>query len=255
MPYQQVTVETGLTEEKWVRGFEVQPTAREVVHHVLIFVQEPGQKRGGDDESGGFFAAYVPGNNHIIYPDGFAKHLPAGARLRFQIHYTPNGTATRDQIKLGLLFAKEAPQHIVRIAGIADHRLSIPPGAAHHAETAVIPIPAEVKLLAFMPHMHVRGAAFRYEAVLADGTVRTLLDVPRYDFNWQLSYRYAEPPTLPRGSKIRATAWYDNSTNNPANPDPTKTVRWGPQTFDEMMLGYVEYYLPDEKPAAKTAAR
>ena len=246
MPYQQVTVETGLTEEKWVRGFEVQPTAREVVHHVLIFVQEAGQKRGGDDESGGFFAAYVPGNNHIIYPDGFAKHLPAGARLRFQIHYTPNGTATRDQIKLGLLFAKEAPQHIVRIAGIADHRLSIPPGAAHHAETAVIPIPAEVKLLAFMPHMHVRGAAFRYEAVLADGTVRTLLDVPRYDFNWQLSYRYAEPPTLPRGSKIRATAWYDNSTNNPANPDPTKTVRWGPQTYDEMMLGYVEYYIPSE---------
>ena len=246
MPYQQVSVETGFTEDKWVRGFEVQPTAREVVHHVLIFVQEPGQGRGRgeNDETGGFFAAYVPGNNHIIYPDGFAKPLAAGARLRFQIHYTPNGTATRDQIKLGLLFAKEAPQHIVHVAGIADHRLSIPPGAAHHPETAVIPIPAEVKLLAFMPHMHVRGAAFRYEAILADGTVRTLLDVPRYDFNWQLSYRYAEPPTLPRGSKIRATAWYDNSANNPANPDPTKTVRWGPQTYDEMMLGYVEYFLP-----------
>jgi hypothetical protein len=259
MPYQIATVESGLTEEKWVRGFEVQPTAREVVHHVLIFVQEPGAARGrgaaGNDESGGFFAAYVPGNNHIVYPDGFAKHLPAGARLLFQIHYTPNGTATRDQVKIGLLFAQEPPQHIIHVAGISDHRLSIPPGAAHHPETAIIPVPADVKLLAFMPHMHLRGAAFRYEAILPDGTVRTLLDVPRYDFNWQLSYRYAEPPTLPRGSKIRATGWFDNSPNNPANPDPSKTVKWGPQTFDEMMLGYVEYYLPDEKPPGKTAAR
>lgn len=258
MPYQIVTVDAGLTEDKWVRGFEVKPTARDVVHHVLIFVQEPGKRgrfSGEDDEGGGFFAAYVPGNDHIIYPAGFAKPLPAGARLRFQIHYTPSGTATRDQVKLGLLFAKEAPQHTIRVAGISNHRLNIPPGATHHPESAVIPIPTEVKVLAFMPHMHLRGAAFRYEAILPGGEVRTLLDIPRYDFNWQLSYRYAEPPTLPRGAKIRATGWFDNSANNPANPDPTKTVKWGPQTYDEMMLGYVEYYLPDEKIAAKTAAR
>ncbi len=257
MPYQTATIETTFAEDRWVRALEVQPTAREVVHHVLIFAQSGAGRRfeGEDNESGGFFAAYVPGNDHVIWPAGFAKRLPAGAKLRFQIHYTPNGTATRDQIKLGLIFAKEPPEHIVHVAGISDHRLNIPPGAAHHPESAVIPIPADVKLLAFMPHMHVRGSAFRYEAILPDGTVRTLLDVPRYDFNWQLSYRYAEPPTLPRGSKLRATGWFDNSANNPANPDPTKTVRWGPQTFDEMMLGYVEYYLPDEKPEAKTAAR
>ncbi|MGB8169217.1 MAG: histidine kinase, partial [Chthoniobacteraceae bacterium] len=256
MPYQIATVETNFAEDRWVRAFEVQPTAREVVHHVLIFVATGDRNRDVEgDGSGGFFAAYVPGNDHVTYPNGFAKPLPAGAKLRFQIHYTPNGTATRDQMKLGLIFAKEAPQHIIHVAGIGNHRLNIPPGAAHHPESAVIPIPADVKLLAFMPHMHLRGAAFRYEAILPDGTVRTLLDVPRYDFNWQLSYRYAEPPTLPRGSKVRATGWFDNSANNPANPDPTKTVKWGPQTFDEMMLGYVEYYLPDEKPAAKTAAR
>jgi thiol-disulfide isomerase/thioredoxin len=261
MPYQNVTVSTSFAEDRWVRGIEIQPTAREVVHHVLVFAQEPGSNglrgrfAGEDDERGGFFAAYVPGNDHVIFPEGFAKLLPAGSKLRFQIHYTPNGTATRDQLKLAMIFAPIPPEHIIRVAGIANHRLNIPAGASHHPESAVIPIPADVKLLAFTPHMHVRGAAFRYEAVLADGTVRTLLDVPRYDFNWQLSYRYAEPPTLPAGSKIRATAWYDNSTNNPANPDPTKTVRWGPQTYDEMMLGYVEYYVPSEKPPAKTAAR
>ncbi len=257
MPYQMVTVTTTFAEDRWVRAMEIQPTAREVVHHVLVFAQERGGRAfaGEQDEGGGFFAAYVPGNDHTIFPEGFAKLLPAGAKLRFQIHYTPNGTATRDQLKLAFRFAPEAPQHIVRVAGISNHRLSIPPGAAHHPESATIPIPAEVKLLAFTPHMHVRGAAFRYEALLPDGTVRTLLDVPRYDFNWQLSYRYAEPPTLPVGAKIRATAWYDNSANNPANPDPTKTVRWGPQTYDEMMLGYVEYYVPGEKPAGKTAAR
>ena len=254
MPYQNVTVETDLGEDKWVRGFEVQPTAREVVHHVLIFVRErdgavPGKRRMGaeDEASGGFFAAYVPGNNHIIYPDGYAKPLPAGARIKFQIHYTPNGTATRDQVRIGLLFAKQAPEHVVHVAGIADVLLNIPPGATDHPETGSIPVPREVKLLAFMPHMHVRGKAFRYEVVLPDGTTRTLLDVPRYDFNWQLGYRYAEPPTIPAGSKIRATGWFDNSANNPANPDPNKTVRWGPQTYDEMMLGYVEYYVPGER--------
>jgi hypothetical protein len=227
------------------------------VHHVLVFVQEPGKAgfAGEGDERDGFFAAYVPGNSHALYPDGFAKKLPAGARLRFQIHYTPNGTATQDQMRLGFVFSAGPPEHVIRVAGIANHRLSIPPGANHHPATAVLPVPADVKLLAFTPHMHLRGAAFRYEAILPDGTIRTLLDVPRYDFNWQLSYRYAEPQSLPRGSQIRATGWFDNSTDNPANPDPAKTVRWGQQTFDEMMLGYVEYYVPDEEPAAKTAAR
>jgi thiol-disulfide isomerase/thioredoxin len=259
MPYQNVTVETSLTEDKWVRGFEIQPTAREVVHHVLVFLQTPGggertHFEGEEDERSGFFAAYVPGNNHVIYPDGFAKKLPAGTRMRFQIHYTPNGTATADQVKLGMIFAKEAPQHIVRVAGIPGHRLKIPPGADNHPESALLPVPQDAVVLGFTPHMHVRGKAFRYEVILPDGAIRTLLDVPRYDFNWQLTYRYAEPPTLPSGSKIRATGWFDNSVNNPANPDPTKTVRWGLQTFEEMMLGYVEYYFPSETPSTQTAS-
>jgi len=115
-------------------------------------------------------------------------------------------------------------------------------------ESALIPVPKAVRILAFMPHMHVRGKSFRYDVILPGGETRTLLEVPRYDFNWQLSYRYAEPPLIPAGSKVRATGWFDNSDKNPANPDPKKLVRWGPQTTDEMMLGYVEYYIPDAPP-------
>ena len=258
MPYQNVTVETGLTEGRWVQAIEVKPTAREVVHHVLVFVRAPGTLSGrkisrDEDGSGGFLAAYVPGNDHVSYPEGLAKELPAGATLIFQIHYTPNGQAAEDQVRLGVRFAKAPPEHAVLVAGISNHRLSIPPGTDNHPETGALTIPRDVTLLGFMPHMHVRGKAFRYEIALPNQETRTLLDVPRYDFNWQLAYRFAEPPTVPAGSQIRVTGWYDNSANNPANPDPSKTVKWGPQTTDEMMLGYVEYYLPG-KPA-KVAER
>jgi hypothetical protein len=252
-----VIVETGLTEDKWVTSIEMKPTSREVVHHVIVFVRQAG-RRGGDDGApriaadddgrGGFFAAYVPGNDHVIYAPGFAKALPAGSQLRFQIHYTPNGSATQDQVRLAVKFRKEPPEHVVQVAGIADTRLNIPPGAENHPQTGALPVPREVKILGFMPHMHVRGKAFRYDVILPDGTARMLLNVPRYDFNWQLAYRYFEPVTIPAGSKLRATGWFDNSANNPANPDPTKTVRWGPQTTDEMMLGYVEYYLVGGQP-------
>jgi hypothetical protein len=137
---------------------------------------------------------------------------------------------------------------VVRVAGIANHRLNIPPGADNHPESGSIPVLRAVKVLAFMPHMHVRGKAFRYEVTLPGGETRTLLEVPRYDFNWQLGYRYAEPPTIAAGSKMRAIGWFDNSANNPANPDPGQTVRWGPQTTDEMLLGYVEYHFAEEDP-------
>ena len=261
MPYQNVTVETKLTEDRWISAVEIQPTAREVVHHVLVFVrlpsdpENPKARREGDEERAGFFAAYVPGNSTRVFPEGFAKLLPAGSSLKFQIHYTPTGKATRDQVRIGLVFAKEPPRHVVHVIGLANPLLNIPPGAASHEEHAGIPILKDAVVLSFMPHMHVRGKAFRYEATYPGGKTQTLLDVPRYDFNWQLAYRYAEPLTLPRGARLRATGWFDNSANNPANPDPLKTVRWGPQTTDEMMLGYVEYYFPDEKPKAALAKR
>ena len=253
MPYQTFRVATHFNEDKWVRAYEVQPTDRGVVHHVIVKVYPPGAKAGASgnerDAAGereGFFAAYVPGNNHAIFPPGFAKKIPAGATVVFQIHYTPNGKATTDRTRLGLVFASEPPRHVIHVTGIANPRLQIPAGDANHPETASITVPTEVTLLSFAPHMHVRGKAARYEAVLPDGTRQTLLDVPAYDFNWQLQYQLATPLTLPRGTRVIYTAWYDNSSGNPANPDPTKTVRWGPQTFDEMMLGYVEYYIPGQ---------
>ncbi len=249
MPYQTARIATRYTETKWVSAVEVMPTARDVVHHVLVFADGPGGllnkvlNRNGD-ETGGFFAIYVPGNNTLVYPSGYAKALPAGSTLRFQIHYTPNGREVREQVRIGLRFAPGKPEYVVENAGISTHRFAIPPGDGNCRVDATLPVPRDARILGFLPHMHLRGKAWRYTVRTPDGNTETLLDVPRYDFNWQLLYRYSEPRLLPAGSVIQASGWFDNSAANPANPDPTKTVKWGPQTTDEMMLGYVEYFLP-----------
>lgn len=257
MPYQNVTVETNLEEDKWVQALEVQPTAREVVHHVLVHAIPKGTMpqrnagigairpgaEDGREEAQGFFAIYVPGNSVLIYPEGYAKKLPKGCTLRFQIHYTPNGKATEDQTKFGLVFAKEPPRHEVKVVGIVNNKFLIPPGDDNFKVDARIPIPFDAHILAFAPHMHLRGKAAKYELKTPDGQTATLLDVPHYDFNWQLLYRFATPVFAPKGSSLSFTAWYDNSEGNPANPDPKKLVRWGQQTYDEMHLGYVEYII------------
>lgn len=256
MPYQTVLVPTGIAEDRWVNAVQIVPTDPSVVHHVLVFAidadtaKDPAARRRlALDEAGGYWAAYVPGNDTMMLPDGFAKRLPANSSLLFQIHYTPNGTATKDQMTIGIAFADEAPRHVVRTAAVVNRRISIPPGARRHPESGQVRIPANAKILAFMPHMHVRGAAYRYELEPADGSGRrTVLDIPDYDFNWQLRYELREPLDAPKGATLHGTAWYDNSPDNPANPDPGRTVRWGQQTYDEMMLGYVEYYLVDEDP-------
>ncbi len=240
MPYKNVDVQTDLTEDKWVQAIEVQPGNRGVVHHVLVFAQSEEKEHSERD---GFWGIYVPGNSSLIYPDGFAKRIPKQAKLRFQMHYTPNGMATTDQTSIGLVFAKEPPKHEVRVTGIFNDKINIPAGADNHSEVAKLPIPSEARVLGFLPHMHLRGQAARYE-LIRGGETTTLLDVPRYDFNWQLLYRYRDPLQLNSGDTIRFTSWYDNSDKNPANPDPTKSVGWGPQTYDEMQVGYIEYYLP-----------
>lgn len=256
MPYQHLVVETGLTDDRWVDAFEVRPTRREVVHHVLVFVLDGKGRRGGAEpnERSGFFAAYVPGNSSQVYPMGFAKKLPKGSRLLFQMHYTPNGQATEDRTELALRFTKDPPRHVVETVGIANTRIRIPPGASNHAEQASLRVPQDAIVLSFMPHMHLRGKAFRYEAKRSDGQTELLLDIPRYDFNWQLQYRLAEPYAAAAGTTLQVTGWFDNSVGNPANPDPERTVRWGPQTFDEMLLGYIEYYVPG-KPLSADAPR
>jgi Ca2+-binding EF-hand superfamily protein/peroxiredoxin len=252
MPYQNVVVETHLEKDHWVQAIEVRPGNRSVVHHVLVFIEgaTEGDRPRDDaaDERSGYWGIYVPGNSTLVYPDGFAKRIPKGARLRFQMHYTPNGTPTEDSTRIGLVFAKEPPKHEVRVAGVVNAGFRIPPGADNHQVVGSIKsVPTDVQVLAFLPHMHLRGKAARFD-LISGGETRTLLDIPRYDFNWQLLYRYAEPVNVKAGDTLRFTAWYDNSSGNPANPDPNKEVRWGPQTEDEMHLGYVEYIVPGSKP-------
>ncbi len=245
MPYAFDVAQTGLTEDKWVTACEILPSERDVVHHVIVHVHEKGEtvtQRG--EGAGGYWALYVPGNGAVTYPEGFARKIPAGAQVSFQIHYTPSGTAKKERLRLGLVFAKEAPRYEVRTVGVANPRLSIPPGAGHHVETHTQRVPFDMPVTSFMPHMHIRGAAFKYEVTYADGKSETLLDIPRYDFNWQLRYDFKEPRLIPRGSTLKITAVYNNSASNRANPDPTKLVKWGSQTVDEMMIGYLEYFIP-----------
>ena len=245
MPYQFATAQTTLTEDKWVSAYEVIPSVREVVHHVIIQVHEKGARaRDREEGAGGFFAAYVPGNGSRVYPPGFARKLPAGATVSFQIHYTPAGKAVQEQVKLGLVFAKSPPAYEVKTLALTDRDLNIPPGAADHIESIERPAPFDLNVMAFMAHMHVRGKAFRYDLTLPDGKKEVLLDIPRYDFNWQLRYEYKQPRLIPRGSKVKVTAVYDNSPGNKANPDPAKLVKWGSQTYEEMMIGYIEYFQP-----------
>lgn len=263
VPYQYRTVDTKLKEDAWVQALEIRPTDRSVVHHVLVFVSPPINKEknapegdGTADEIRGFFAGYVPGTSAMVFPSGYGKKLPKGSRLRFQIHYTPNGRKAIDQISLGVKLLQQPPEHELKVIGVANPGIRIPAGSANHEEQARQKVPTDVELLSFMPHMHVRGKAFRYELIYPDGRRETLVDVPRYDFNWQLRYQLAKPIAVPAGSTILATAVYDNSAANMANPDPAKIVTWGPQTDEEMLLGYVEYEIKGEpKPfeAAPTA--
>ncbi len=248
MEYIEVIVDTELAEDKYVVAAEIQPSDKSVVHHVLCFAlppKKPGEfevpKRG---EGQGYFAAYVPGNSHQILPDGFGRKLQKGARIKFQLHFTPNGKATTDQCKVAFKFAEKPPANEIRVFPLGNPKIEIPPGDSNHKEIAEYKLPIDANVTAFSPHMHVRGKAAKYEAELPNGDIKELLMVPHYDFNWQLRYELAEPAVFPKGTILRYTAWYDNSDGNPSNPNPKKTVKWGDQTYDEMMLGYIEFYMP-----------
>jgi hypothetical protein len=175
-----------------------------------------------------------------------AKRIPAGSKLIFQVHYTPVGTPQEDRSELGLIFANEREvSYEVVTTSAFQRRLRIPPGEQNYrAEATRAPLVADSLLLALMPHMHLRGKAFRYEAIFPDGTRQILLDVPHYDFNWQTRYILEEPMSLPAGTRIHCTATYDNSAKNLNNPDPSQWVTWGDQTWDEMMIGYFDIALP-----------
>jgi thiol-disulfide isomerase/thioredoxin len=244
VPYRFIEVPTSFDEDRWVSALEVRPGAPDVVHHVLVAALPPSQKkvrRAAFAPHNGFFAAMVPGARGMRYPDGTAKRLPKGSTLLFQMHYTPNGVAQEDLTSIGFVFAKQKPEREVFTAGAFAIKLEIPPGDPKYVANAVLPVPWDVRVLTFMPHMHVRGTSFRFAAARLGEPEKVLCDVPRYDFNWQTPYRLATPVAIPRGSFLHCVATFDNSEGNPYNPDPTATVRWGDQTWDEMMIGYVDY--------------
>lgn len=251
VPYRFVEVKTDFPEDRWVAAVEVQPGAPDVVHHVLVAVEPEGlRKRGAKmalfTPTSGFFAAMVPGGKAQVYPPGMAKRLPKGATLLFQMHYTPSGIAREDTTRIGFRFAAGEPEREVKTAGAFNPAFSIPPGAAAWEVKSLVPVPFHARILSYMPHMHLRGKTFRYAIMRPGQPDETILDVPAFDFNWQTPYRLATPQKVPKGSFLKCVATFDNSEANPYNPDPKATVHWGDQTWDEMMIGYVDYVVdPD----------
>ncbi|MEZ6087205.1 MAG: redoxin domain-containing protein [Pirellulaceae bacterium] len=242
--YQYFTVDPGFTEDKWLRYAELKPGNREVVHHILAFARPKGSRRGLGAAKG-YLVGYVPGTRIETLPDGWAKKIPAGSELVFQVHYTPIGSAQLDQSKLGMIFMDEQDvTHEIITTSAVQGQLKIPPHAESHEVTAVEKNLLPGQLIGFSPHMHLRGKAFRYELVDPDGKQEILLDIPNYDFNWQTFYLLKDPLPIRMGSEMLCTAVFDNSAKNLNNPDPSITVRWGDQTWDEMMIGYFHYAVP-----------
>jgi hypothetical protein len=244
--YQYYDVPTDFGEEKWVTAAEFRMGAPEVVHHVLVFVKYPDgserQVRGGLE---GYFFGGLPGETTMILPPGMGKRLPKGATLRFQLHYTPNGEAQSDRTELALVFAKpgETITREVETHALFNSRFEIPPRVKGHTIRARYRFDQDRIVFGLRPHMHLRGESFRYLLLYPNGENRELLRIPRYDFNWQFDYLFEEPLLVPAGSTMLGVATYDNSADNPANPDPGKAVAFGEQTFDEMMIGYIHNYL------------
>lgn len=191
--------------------------------------------------TGAPLGGYVPGSGVAYFPGGTAMRLPAGYSLVFQMHYTPYGKPTTDRTRIGLTFAKEPPKTILNVAAMLNGGLRIPAGAANHEVDAEMTINRDVILYSFVPHTHVRGSGWYYEATYPDGRKEVLLSVPKYDFNWQHEYVFKEPLRIPAGTKIAAKAWYNNSPSNKSNPDPTKDVTWGDQTWEEMMYTSITF--------------
>ena len=279
--YSWIVVPTGLTQDKWVESIEVRPGAREVVHHIVLYSREKDSKfmsratpgvafvppgRNGTppiqkDLGKGFWefqfqpvgveiaGLYVPGGLPYTCQPGQARLLKAGSDLVFQMHYTTNGKETADRSRVGIKFASQPPTERVFNTFLANPYLQIPAGEPNAEVHGSATLPMDVTLLSMAPHTHVRGKGFRYQVTYPTGESEILLDVPKYDFNWQVSYYLQQPKVLPKGTTIEAIGWYDNSANNPANPDPSKLVLWGDQTWEEMLAAFVDLVVPlDFKP-------
>jgi len=236
--YQYYSIDPGWTEDRWVTRVEAIPGVRSVVHHILVFMRRPGQTYA-PIYPGELIGGFVPGLQSTDLPEGTAMRIPAGSHIVFQMHYTPNGTPQQDMSHVGFRFATtEEVKREASMPRAINVLFQIPPGESNYQATASYVFRRDAKLLKMVPHMHLRGKSFRYEAVYPNGEREVLLDVPQWDFNWQLEYALTEPKLMPRGTELICTATFDNSDKNPANPDARQWVTFGEQTWDEMMIGF-----------------
>lgn len=246
--YQYFPLEQTFDEDKWVIASEARPGNREVVHHLILFFMPPGSKQQPAEGSLlNSIATFAPGVPAWQARPGMSRRIPAGSKLYFQVHYTPNGAEATDVSRAGLVFAdaKQVEKQLLTNA-VVNFRLRIPPKSDNVRFEATQKFGRDMRLVSLLPHMHLRGKAFRIESVDPEGNKEVLVDVPRYDFNWQNSYIFAEPLKIREGTSLKCYATYDNSENNPANPDPTKTVMWGDQTWEEMFVAQFEAVLDDQ---------
>lgn len=258
-------VPTHFTEDRWVEMSEIRPLQRGNVHHAVVYVRPPDSqwlrhapvgvpftassladeqdKRDAMFTTSDILLVYAPGSAPDRWPAGMAKFIPRGSDLVFQMHYVTRGRAVTDRTSIGLVFAKQPPAQRVLTLQLTNGSFLIPPGVDNYRVEAHGTLPHDATLLSFFPHMHLRGKRFEYNILHANGAVEPLLRV-NYDFHWQLSYRLADPLPLKAGTELQAVGWYDNSKKNPHNPDPDVAVRWGDQTYDEMMVGFFDVAVP-----------
>ena len=271
--YQYFQVPTNFKEDKWIQAVEVRPGARSVVHHVLVFCREPGEPRppgfvqitpklsafggahGHEDPHaarrpqgpGALLGTTAPGTNAMVFSPGTAILVKAGAVLLFQIHYTTNGVATKDRSSVGLIFAKQPPEQEMRNSAFVNPLFVIPAGAANEKVESAIQFDQDSHIWALFPHTHLRGKSWEYRLVYPDGRSETVLSVPKYDFNWQMYYVFSQPLAVPKGTRLEATARYDNSAGNRWNPDPGVDVRWGEQTWQEMQYSGITFTIDNQR--------
>ncbi len=239
--YQYHHVKNPIGKDVWVHAAEIKPGDRAVLHHTITAFGQPiteGEHKGRFQYHGGL-RGYAPGITDQAYPDDTGVFLPADAYIEFQMHYTPVGRATVDESQMGVWIYDEPPTHKIVSMFMANDDIKIPPNAKNHAETVERVIPKAALLYNLMPHAHFRGKSAEFVAVYPDGTEELLLSVPNYDFNWQTDYELKEPKYLPAGTKLVQTNWWDNSAQNPANPDPSIEVTWGEQSWEEMLFGAI----------------
>ena len=244
--YQYFVVDPGFEEDRWVTAAEVIPGNRSVVHHSIVFIRPPDGER---PRGVGWLAAYVPGQTPLTYQPGRARFVPKGSKLVFQQHYTPNGTPQDDVTKIGMVFADKADvQNELMTVMALDQSFEIQPNdESHFVDVATRGLPKDGKLLAVSPHMHFRGKSFEAYALQSDRSKETLVKVPRYDFNWQHRYEFTEPLSLAKFRRLEGKVEFDNSADNPFNPDPSQLVSWGDQTWEEMAIAFFDVEVPRRK--------